>query len=98
MIEGDFRNKTFYKESIETTIINLGSLDMIVNAISVHIENSINKGFISLKKFKEEYYQPSIEYSKYAASIFDPKVTPIVNISPNWDKIKEREKLNENSK
>ncbi|WP_176467272.1 SDR family NAD(P)-dependent oxidoreductase [Terribacillus saccharophilus] len=94
IIEGDFKNKDFYKESIETTILNLGSLDMIVNGISVHIENSINKGFISLKKFKEDYYQPSIAYSKYAASIFDPKITPIVNISPNWDKIKERDKFN----
>nr|WP_318540877.1 SDR family NAD(P)-dependent oxidoreductase [Terribacillus saccharophilus] len=97
VIEGDFKKKSFYKESIETTIINLGSLDMIVNGISVHIENSINKGYISLKKFKEDYYQPSIKYSKYAASIFDPKQTPIVNISPNWDKIKERDKFSNDS-
>jgi enoyl-[acyl-carrier-protein] reductase (NADH) len=97
IIEGDFKSKDFYKESIETTIINLGSLEMIVNGISVHIENSLNKGFISLKKFKEDYYQPSIEFSKYAASIFDPKLTPIVNISPNWDKIKESDKFNKDN-
>lgn len=89
-IAGDFKRTSFAKTAIKQTIGEYGNLDLIVNAIAVHKQEDTIDGFLSIEKFKKDYYKPSLTFALNASKIIDVKKTPIANIDPNWDEIKKK--------